>query len=222
MSTARERGEQSGEIGFDRAWVFKLRKLINATPVANSVMESLRPLEVLGVDMEELAFILEDTRGEMQHKLTVLKISDTYSADFALSIHVYSLDNPSIYGIVNGEMYSPQRDQGPGGISNRLRACLPYIKYLCVALEQLPEQFVFSGRCLRGVKWVFPNTDDHDPEQYFHTGKKVTWYEFKSTSRKMELMYEPRFCGKDGARTIFDIEACKVRVYAENMACKRY
>ena len=28
-------------------------------------------------------------------------------------------------------------------------------------------------------------------------------------SRKMELMYEPRFCGKEGPRTIFDIAACQ-------------
>ena len=173
-------------------------------------MESLRPLGALGVDLDKLEYVLGDTRAELQQKLALLSISDTYSVEFALSIHSYTLDDPGIYKVVNAEMYSPEREQGTGGLSTKLRLCLPYIKYLQTALEHLPEQFLYNGRCLRGVKWVFPNENEHDPVAYFHQGKKVTFYEFKSTSRKMELMYEPRFCGKDGERTIFDIDACKV------------
>lgn len=209
-AAARERGELSGEIGSDRAWMFRLKRELKSTPLANSLLESLQPLATLGVDMEMLTFVLEDTRSELQMKMETLGISAQYNVDFALSIHSYTLEDPSIYSIINGEMHSPDRDKGAGGVSDRLRACLPYIKYLDTALENLPSQFHFSGRCLRGIKWVFPNEDDHDPEQYFHAGKKVTFYEFKSTSRKMELMYEPRFCGSEGSRTIFDIQASQV------------
>ena len=108
-------------------------------------------------------------------------------------------------------MFSDDRGKGAGGMSDNLRACMPFIKYLDTALDQLPEQFNFTGRCLRGIKWVFPSEEDHDPEEYFKQGKRITFYEFKSSSRKMELMYEPHFCGKEGSRTIFDIQACQVK-----------
>jgi hypothetical protein len=130
--------------------------------------------------------------------------------DFALAVHAYTLENPSIYRVINGEMFSPEREKGTGGVSDRLRTCMPFIKYLDTALDSLPPQFIYKGRCLRGVKWVFPNVESHDPVDFFQTGKKISFYEFKSTSSRMELMYEERFCGKEGARTIFDITACQV------------
>lgn len=74
----RERGEQSCEIGSDKAWVFKLRREIRNTPLASSLMDSLRPLAALGVDMEELEFVIDDTRAEYQQKLTSLGIADIY------------------------------------------------------------------------------------------------------------------------------------------------
>jgi hypothetical protein len=41
-------------------------------------MDSLRPLAALGVDMEELEFVMDDTRAEYQQKLTSLGIADIY------------------------------------------------------------------------------------------------------------------------------------------------
>ena len=74
MTTARERGEKSGEIGCDRAWMYTLRKEISATPLAISAMESLRPLGALGVDLDKLEYVLGDTRAELHQKLTLLSI----------------------------------------------------------------------------------------------------------------------------------------------------
>ena len=73
-------------------------------------------------------------------------------------------------------MHSPHRAVGPGGISERLRACLPYVKMLWRSLEELPPQFHFTGKVQRGIKWAFPTpkvheppqAGDHDPEAYFY------------------------------------------------------
>ena len=60
------------------------------------------------------------------------------------------------------------------------------------------------------VKWVYPGPDNHDPERYFQKDATIYWYEFKSTSRKRELMSQPKFCGHEpGPRTHFVIEATR-------------
>ena len=60
------------------------------------------------------------------------------------------------------------------------------------------------------VKWVYPGPDNHDPERYFRRDATIYWYEFKSTSRKRELMSQPKFCGHEpGPRTHFVIEATR-------------
>ena len=93
---------------------------------------------------------------------------------FALAIYVYTLDDPMIYSVINRVMFDPARgvkgaahgnDLSPG-----LLACAPYIKLLDEALARLPAAFVFRGRVQRGVKWVYPRPDAHDPERHFAPG----------------------------------------------------
>ena len=122
-----------------------------------------------------------------------------------------------MYELVNRVMFDPsQHIQGAAvgeDLGADIRTCAPYIKFLDTALERLPERFVYRGRVQRGVKWVFPSLDQHDPEAYFRTGATMMWYEFKSSSTKRELMSQPRFCGHAaGPRTIFTIDA--VRAYS--------
>jgi hypothetical protein len=93
-------------------------------------------------------------------------------------------------------MFDPSRrlkGAAPGAdLSPALRACAPYIKLLDEALVQLPAGFVFRGRVQRGVKWVYPRPDTHDPEAYFAPGAVLMWYEFKSSSQKKEVMSRPQ------------------------------
>ena len=83
------------------------------------------------------------------------------------------------------------------------------IKYLDTALEEAPAKFEFSGRCQRGVKYVYPSPEDHDPERHFFAGKEVTWYKFNSASVEFKTMYMEQFCGKSGPRTIFNVEGVR-------------
>eukprot|EP01047_Picozoa_sp_COSAG01_P042109 COSAG01_NODE_3658_length_5818_cov_3.227138_2_plen_131_part_00 len=101
-------------------------------------------------------------------------------------------------------MHAPDREVGPGGISSRLRACLPFIKFLDTALETLPPQFHFKGRVNRGVKWAYPRcgrladgswATNHDPEKKFPAGEQFFWYEFKSCAQDFKVMYRDAFCG---------------------------
>jgi hypothetical protein len=94
-----------------------------------------------------------------------------------------------------------------GGVSDGLRACLPYIRFLVHALKALPEKYVFRGEVRRGVKHAYPSPEDHDPVRHFSVGKRLAWYEFKSTSKKAEVMTRDHFCGVDaGPRTTFIID----------------
>eukprot|EP00300_Choanocystis_sp_HF-7_P016121 c19301_g2_i1.p2 GENE.c19301_g2_i1~~c19301_g2_i1.p2 ORF type:complete len:159 (+),score=24.50 c19301_g2_i1:669-1145(+) len=104
-------------------------------------------------------------------------------------------------------MYSADRAGTNNQLSDGLRACLPYIKFLDTALVQLGEQFQHRGPCYRGVKWVYPNLQNHDPVRHFPRGKEFFWYEFKSSSRDLCLMDHERFCGNSGPRTIFVINS---------------
>jgi hypothetical protein len=61
----------------------------------------------------------------MVAKLTLHGLDlDIFLISFAMSIYAYTLENPSLYKIVNGQMFDPK--QGPGGVSVGLRACLPF------------------------------------------------------------------------------------------------
>ena len=115
--------------------------------------------------------------------------------DFAIAIYLYTLEDPAIYKLMNGAMFAPGRETADGSVSDDIRACLPYIKFLDKSLISLPEKYHFKGRCFRGVKWVFPSTDKHDPESYFYEGKEFYFYEFKSSSHTVR--------GSDDSCSIF-------------------
>ena len=86
---SRERGELSCELGSDRAWMFQLKRELQLTPLPNSLLDALQPLSVVGIDLEMLAFVIEEMRGEMQAKLAFLGIADVYNVDFALAVYAY-------------------------------------------------------------------------------------------------------------------------------------
>jgi hypothetical protein len=183
--------EQSAEMGSDHGWKYTLRKAIDETPLTSGLLEAARPMASVGLDMDMFTAVIDGERSSMKAKLTLHGLDLTkFLLDFAMSIYAYTLEVPSVYSIVNGQMFDPNRSEGPGGVSAGLRACLPYIKYLSVSLESLPEEFRFAGRCYRGIKWTFPSPQDHDPESYFHVGRQFFWYEFKSTSQAVSTMYQ--------------------------------
>ena len=82
-----------------------------------------------------------------------------------------------------------------GAPSKKMLAVLSYAKFLDDALSRLPASFHYTGRVYRGVKWVYPRPDDHDPSRMFPEGGLLCWYDFKSTSRDSGVMTNDQFCG---------------------------
>jgi hypothetical protein len=58
-------GEEPCELGNDKGWVFQLKKLIDMTPLPANITAAIAPLAELGIDMDMLSFVLEDTRPEL-------------------------------------------------------------------------------------------------------------------------------------------------------------
>ena len=203
-------GEESQQVGDDAALVHRLRKELRSVPLEDTVLEAIEMMAVEhDLDMEELAFAVEVRIPELRATLVREGIEGVYRLDFALAIYLYTINAPKLYEIINSASHATDRDSGPGGLSPRLRACLPYIKFLDAALAALPAKYLHTGRVNRGIKWAFPSPETHDPERHFPIGKRFFWYEFKSAARDFQVMYQPCFCGESGPRTIFTIDACQ-------------
>ena len=144
-------------------WAVILLARTEAEPLRATVMETMEPLAALGLDVELVRHYVDGKRAEMRVALQANGIVE-YGEERALSIHVYTVEDPfALYKIINAAMHSPERAAGPGGISVGLLACLPYIKFLWVALEELPPQFHWIRKVHRGVKWAFPTPEVHAP-----------------------------------------------------------
>jgi serine/threonine protein kinase len=215
----------------DDAWGQELDQLIEEEPVPVSAVlavESMRGMKftVRGVeklfDPDAALRIIEQKRDGMRIMLLSHECHAEVGEECALAIHLYTLERPfRLYSIINSQMHSPDRTdaQAEGGISIGLRACLPYIKLLYVALQRLPARFRFTGRCFRGVKWAFPTPETHNPEGYFPPGRILQWYEFKSASTTFNTMYQECFCGRKGPRTIFHIVGVQGFLIQDFSAC---
>jgi hypothetical protein len=211
-------GASDGAIGIDHWWQKILEKAIKETPLAASLIEAVQGLRALNgkVDVDLLEEIIKGKRAEWMDFIfspaSGFNLPPSYALDFAIAIYVYTLGQPAVYAVVNGEMFNDERRK-PGaisGISDSLRACLPYIKFLDSALAKLPESYIFQGEVRRGTKWVYSSPAKHDPEAHFPVGQMIMWYEFKSTSTEPKVMMSDNFCGvKAGPRTIFTVKATR-------------
>ena len=210
-----------GAVGDD--WATALRALLDAQPRVGSVEESVRLMEGLAwpasgnspagtISVAAIRRTLANQRARMRATLQGLGCPE-FGEERALAIHLYTKEQDfRLYAVVNGAMRRANRGDGPGGTSDSLRRCLPYIKFLCEALEMAPAQLRFDGRCHRGVKFAYSSAgtaasaDDHNPGLYFRVGSEFPWFEFKSASRNHATMYAAVFCGASGPRTIFTID----------------
>jgi len=194
--------------------MLELERRVRSTPMPLSldvallylVRVSLKTKDgVVSIDVPRLLDIVDAARENMEIRLRAEGLS-SYSVDKALAIYVYTLPDPAVFFVINRLLSAPDRMTAKG-ISLGLRACLPYIKFLDVALASLPESFRYQGEAFRGVKWVFPSPDEHNVGGYFCEGRKLRFFEFRSSSKDNRVMMDDNFCGREGPRTIFAIKA---------------
>ena len=174
-------GAADGQVRPDHAWEIRLQRLMDVTPLAATALKALQPLADFAdfsIEWDILRTVVQrqENLWRKQDKLGKLGLALDFMR-FALAIYVYTLDDPGIYTVINRVMFDPARGvkgAAPGkDLSPGLRACAPYIKLLDEALARLPAAFVFRGRVQRGVKWVYPDPEAHDPEGHFTMGTKL-------------------------------------------------
>lgn len=151
-------GAADGSIAIDHLWKRKLLKLLNETPVAATLRDAVRSLPE--VDQEDLDAVIDGQRDAWGEELYLpagrFHLPRSYPLDYAVAIHIYTLEEPPVYALINRAMFNPMRRQ-PGaasGVSDVLRACMPFIKFLDAALAALPPAYVFQGEVRRGVKSI--------------------------------------------------------------------
>ena len=187
-------GDQGGA---EDRWGAHLGELIDAEPLAPTIEEAVRPMEGLewpasvdtpagAIRMSVVRRVLATKRNAMRAVLQRLGCPE-FGEDNALAIHLYTKElDFRLYAVLTGQLHHPDRGAGPGGMSDGLRRCLPYTKFLSNALETAPEQFIWDGVCHRGIKFAYSSVgtaatvDDHDPAAYFPVGRVFQWFEFKS------------------------------------------
>ena len=175
----------SGELADDVTWTRLLQRAIQNAE-RTTLQAAIRSLP--DVDVQFLLQLVEDKRHNLEIQLRNDPECTDYPVDHALAIWVYTLEAVSVYKVINGYAHASDRSNGPGGVSAGFAACLPCIKYLDRALTLLPAKFHYAGQCQRGVQYVFPSSQDHDPVKHFPTGKHLFFYEFKSASTERSVM----------------------------------
>uniref|UniRef100_A0A0G4HXZ8 NAD(P)(+)--arginine ADP-ribosyltransferase n=1 Tax=Chromera velia CCMP2878 TaxID=1169474 RepID=A0A0G4HXZ8_9ALVE len=201
----------------DYVWAERLRSLIEDTPLKSSLAEAVATLEHLGLDMGMLRSAIKGKGREWKASgILYMSVASggfglpaTFPLDFAVAIYIYTFGYPAVSTAVNRTMtLKEERSEAGREIGEQLQNALPYIKFLECALEALPDEYRYSGEVRRGVKWVFPSTQVHDPHSHFPKGSSMMWYDFKSTAKDPSVMTRETFCGiRPGPRTIFIIQA---------------
>jgi hypothetical protein len=82
----------------------------------------------------------------------------------------------------------------------RIKPFFPYLRLLLEGLRQLPAQ---KRSVYRGVKL--------DLSAKFRKGDEPVWWSITSTSTSMDVLQSKEFCGQDGPRTVFLVQAAHAR-----------
>jgi hypothetical protein len=113
------------------------------------------------------------------------------SADHIAAIHMYT-QACDFYRTLNACLRHRNRDT--------IKPFFSYLRLLLEALRQLPSQ---KRTVYRGVKL--------DLSAKFREGDEPVWWSVSSTSTTMKVLQSKEFCGDDGPRTVFVVEAAHAR-----------
>jgi hypothetical protein len=117
-NTSRDPIERAGDTGCDSAWLFILKTALKTCPTPASLMDAIAPLAQLDEPdtttpiVDTLEFVIGQARDWMQQVLEELDASNVVPTDHALAIHIYTLESPSVYSLINKEMHSSGRQSG--------------------------------------------------------------------------------------------------------------
>ena len=97
-------------------------------------------------DIEDLKFVVEGRRAHLQHELSTDGVCPDFDLEYASALHLWTIEEPlKLFSFLNGHMHSGQRKKGAGGMSDELRACMPFAKVSPVLLR--PYLLSLSSSC---------------------------------------------------------------------------
>ena len=83
-------------------------------------------------DIDDLKFVADERETHLRHELTVDGVCPGFDMEYAKAIYLWTIEDPlTFYSFVNGHMHSGKRKKGKGGMSDELRACMPFAKVCC-------------------------------------------------------------------------------------------
>lgn len=94
------------------------------------------------------------------------------------------------------------RSGGAVGVSNDVKAVIPWYRKVECALDALPSDFDYKGTVYRVIPFAFA-----DFETRFTEGKVFVWHSFRSTSRSEDILTNP--CFSSGHSTVFEIQGAR-------------
>lgn len=200
--------EQEELFGKDQHWAILLKDALDNTDTPATLEEAL--LQMSAVVFETLKdaagtpYTLEDTQTElrkyaadcvqcMEERLPDMEENNhpgiTLKLQNAACIHNYTRERTdrdihiACYKIMSNVLHDVVNRQQGDQVSDTVRQVLPYAKLLDESLQTLPEFYHCRGlEVWRGVRWVFPNPTAYNPKQYFFRGRRMWWFECRSTS----------------------------------------
>ena len=194
-------------------WAAKLLRQLRSQPTPRTVEDAIAPIRALTKEpdkdgdmwnqesFELFMGVFEETLDGLISRLGL----HGYESEYAKAIHAYTLEDPPIYRLCAKQMFAEDRHLEDGSLSPGVKAALTFYGLLTEALLALPENFRQLQKVFRGLKYVFPSPSDHRVEDHFPAGRKLIWYEPKSSSRNYQVMHQRQFCGLEGPRTVFTV-----------------
>lgn len=189
-----------------RAITKALMEIAEPQTLEAALLSMLPLFEKRGWTADDVFAHAQECVQEMQAKLPKMQDGTEINVQHAACIRSYTDGDLAPYREMSGALHDGTR-LVDGEVSETVKLVLPFLKLLNVALEGLPASYHYEGQVFRGVKWAFPCLENHNPRQYFHTGRKLWWYEPKSMSWDPKVMESECFAGSSGARTIFKVHA---------------
>jgi len=164
-----------------------------------------RAPEGCGFSEEQLKQRVEETLQTMRSKIVALGLEGKYAADHAASCNIYTQQEPAWFKFITRVMNDKKTRFMNNVISEELSACGLFLKFMRKSLDCLPSAYVHTEECTRGVGWVYPNPQHHDPNAYFFHQKRMFFFSPKSFTTDLDVAKD--FSGSDGLRTLIKMEA---------------
>jgi len=203
---------------YDLAWYRLLQALIEATPLVTleEAMTDMHPLFL----QHEVAKLLIPTKDACicaaqefmkmaENELPSMEDGGKIRTIYGGTLKSWCAEFPPVAAVAVRPLFERDARMANGVASDDVMAVLKYHKLLIVSVQGLPKAYRYKGHAYRAVKWCFPTLELHSNvafREHFRQGKKIAWYEPKSTSTSQEIAEDRIFCGHDGARTVFDVE----------------